>query len=87
MAGDTLANDRFRGRYREKLAATPESGVFRLLTAPVNVQKPIAAGVSSDKNDAGLLDSFLKSYRAQYGLGGEAAAVGGAPPTPPKPAG
>ena len=87
MAGDTLAKDRFRGRYREKLAATPESGVFRLLTAPVNVQKPIAAGVSTDKNDAGLLDNFLKSYRAHYGLGGEAAAVDGSPPAPPKPAG
>ena len=87
MAGDTLANERFRGRYREKLAATPESGVFRLLTAPVNVQKPIAKGVSADKNDAGLLDNFLKSYRAHYGLGGEAAAVDGSPPVPPKPAG
>jgi tetratricopeptide (TPR) repeat protein len=87
MAGDTLANDRFRGRYRDKLAATPESGVFRLLTAPVTIQKPIAAGVTTDKGDAGLLDSFLKSYRAHYGLGGNAAAIDGAPPVIPKPAG
>jgi len=82
-----LANERFRGRYRDKLAATPESGVFRLLTAPTNIQKPIATGVSAEKGDAGLLDNFLKSYRAHYGLGGNAAAVGSTPPVTPKPAG
>jgi hypothetical protein len=87
LAGDSLANDRFRGRYRAKLAATPESGVFRLLTAPANVQKPIAAGVSADKGDPGLLDSFLKSYRTHYGLGGAAASTDGTGAVTSKPAG
>jgi hypothetical protein len=87
LAGDRLVNERFRGRYRAKLAATPGSGVFRLLTAPANIQKPIAAGVLSDQNDPGLLDDFLKSYRMHYGLGGSAASNDGSGPVAPKPAG
>ncbi len=87
LAGDALARERFRGRYRTKLEATEESGVFRLLTAPANVQKPIAVAVSAEKGDPGLLNAFLKSYRAHYGLGGDGEAAQDTQPATPKPAG
>lgn len=89
LADDRLASERFSQRYATKLSASPDSGVFRLLTAPLAVRAPLAHAVAQEKTDPHLLDHFLKSYRVRYGLGTDADAADAtpAPPVPPKPAG
>lgn len=87
MANDGLAKERFRRRYSPKLAASPESGVFKLLAAPSNIQQPLAGAALAEKSDPGLLDTFLKSYRTHYGLDGEPATSDAAPAAKGKPTG
>lgn len=69
MAGDTMAADRLRGRYLSKILATPESGTFRLMTAPGQLRGSFASTLSAQADDADLLDAFLKSYRTVFGPG------------------
>ena len=89
LADDRLASERFSQRYAGKLTASPDSGVFRLLTAPLAARMPMAHAVAQEKADPNLLDNFLKSYRIRYGLGADAASADTSPPAPttPKPAG
>jgi hypothetical protein len=68
IANDGLAKERFGRRYSIKLAASPESGVFKFLAAPTTLQMPMANAELAEKSDPGLLDTFLKSYRMHYGL-------------------
>jgi hypothetical protein len=69
MAGDMMAADRLRGRYMSKILAAPESGAFRLMTAPSQVRGSFASTLSAQSNDADLLDAFLKSYHGIFGTG------------------
>lgn len=87
LSGDTMSGDRFGRRYRELVAATPDAGVFRLLSAPAAMQAPIAMAVADEKAKSGLLDSFLKSYRMHYGLEGNGEQSQTAPNLAGKPAG
>lgn len=66
LAGDQLSLERLQTKYMAKMADSPESLAFEIVTRPVEVQGVEFLEVANQMASVDSLETFLKEYRRQY---------------------
>ncbi len=66
LAGDQLSLDRLRTKYAKKMADSPQSASFEVVTRPVAAQGVEFLDVVKGIAATDTLDTFLQEYRRQY---------------------
>ncbi|MCE1237649.1 MAG: tetratricopeptide repeat protein [Hyphomicrobiales bacterium] len=89
LANDQLSLDRLRGKFRTKMAASPQAHTFDVVTQPIQSQGGEFRDVARQIASLDTMRQFLQEYRAQY-LDPKARTVAPEPAAPaaepPKPA-
>jgi tetratricopeptide (TPR) repeat protein len=66
LAGDQLSLERLQTKYTNKMADSPESLAFEVVTRPVEAQGVEFLEVANRMASVDSLETFLKEYRRQY---------------------
>lgn len=66
LAGDQLSLERLQTKYMNKMADSPESLAFEVVTRPVAAQGVEFLEVANRMASVDSLETFLKEYRRQY---------------------
>lgn len=66
LANDQLSLDRLRGKYRAKMAASPQARTFDVVTQPIQSQGGEFREVAREIASIDTMRQFLQEYRAQY---------------------
>lgn len=66
LAGDQLSLERLQTKYLDKMAQSPESLAFEVVTRPIETQGVEFLEVANRLADTDSLETFLKEYRRQY---------------------
>lgn len=66
LANDQLSLDRLRGKYRTKMAASPQARTFDVVTQPIQSQGGEFREVAREIASIDTMRQFLQEYRAQY---------------------
>lgn len=66
LANDQLSLDRLRGKYRTKMAASPQAHTFDVVTQPIQSQGGEFRDVAREIASIDTMRQFLQEYRAQY---------------------
>jgi hypothetical protein len=67
LAGDDLGISRLRSKFSDRLAQTPEWGMFDYITSPdVDVTGKEFKAAARAVADVDSIDAFLKAYRQMY---------------------
>ncbi|MEP3045994.1 MAG: hypothetical protein ABJL55_07930 [Roseibium sp.] len=66
LAGDQLSLERLQTKYMKKMADSPESLAFEVVTRPIAAQGVEFLEVANSLADVDSLETFLQEYRRQY---------------------
>jgi tetratricopeptide (TPR) repeat protein len=66
LAGDQLSLDRLSTKYAKKMADSPQSASFEVVTRPIAAQGVEFLDVAKSIAATDTLDTFLEEYRRQY---------------------
>jgi len=83
LAGDQLSLQRLKTKYTTKMADSPESFAFEVVTRPVEAQGVEFLEVANRLADTDSLETFLKEYRRQYMSPDRSPDQSAAAPVPP----
>ena len=85
LANDQLSLDRLRSKFSKKMADSPNSRAFDVVTAPIQTQGAEFRSIAKEIAAVDTMRSFLDEYRQQY-LKGRNPVANPNPKAPPMPA-
>jgi hypothetical protein len=66
LSSDSLGLDRFREKYAAKMAETPDSRVFDIVSAPLGTSGDQFAAIAHAATSIDTLEGFLREMKARY---------------------
>lgn len=77
LAGDQLSLNRLQTKYAAKMADSPNSAAFEVVTRPIEAQGVEFLQVANQLANVNELDTFMEEYRRQYMTPDKSAGSGG----------